>query len=100
MANPDLHVHLARLGKALAAPGRIAILELLAQAPRTVERLATDSGQSTANTSQHLRVLREARLVDAEKNGLYVTYRIASDSVADRKSTRLNSSHIPLSRMP
>jgi|ERR1043166_5399730 rhodanese-related sulfurtransferase/DNA-binding transcriptional ArsR family regulator len=83
MANPDLQFHLARLGKALAASGRIAILELLAQAPRTVERLATDSGQSVANTSQHLRVLREARLVDAEKNGLYVTYRLSSDAVAE-----------------
>ena len=83
MSNPDLDIQLARLGKALAAPGRIAILELLTQAPRTVERLATDSEQSVANTSQHLRVLREARLVDAEKNGLYVTYRLASDAVAD-----------------
>ena len=83
MSNRDLDIQLARLGKALAAPGRIAILELLTQAPRTVERLATDSGQSVANTSQHLRVLREARLVDAEKNGLYVTYRLASDGVGD-----------------
>jgi len=83
MGTPDLYPHLARLGKALAAPGRIAILDLLTQAPRTVERLAADSGQSVANTSQHLRVLREARLVDAEKNGLYVTYCLASDSVAE-----------------
>ncbi len=73
---------LARLGKAMASPGRIALIDLLTQAPRTVERLAADSGQSVANTSQHLRVLREARLVDAEKNGLYVTYRLASDTVA------------------
>jgi rhodanese-related sulfurtransferase/DNA-binding transcriptional ArsR family regulator len=83
MGTSDLYPHLARLGKALAAPGRIAILDLLTQAPRTVERLAADSGQSVANTSQHLRVLREARLVDAEKNGLYVTYRLASDSVGE-----------------
>ncbi len=83
MATSGLHSHLARLGKALGAPGRIAILDLLTQAPRTVERLAADSGQSVANTSQHLRVLREARLVDAEKSGLYVTYRLASDTVGD-----------------
>lgn len=83
MPNADLHIQLARLGKALAAPGRIAILDLLTQSPRTVERLAADSGQSLANTSQHLRVLREARLVDAQKKGLYVTYRLASDAVAE-----------------
>jgi rhodanese-related sulfurtransferase/DNA-binding transcriptional ArsR family regulator len=82
MRDSNLHAHLARLGKALAAPGRITILDLLTQAPRTVERLAADSGQSVANTSQHLRVLREAQLVDAEKSGLYVTYRLAADSVA------------------
>lgn len=78
-----LHQQLARIGHALAAPARIAILELLAQAPRTVERIASDAKLSVANASQHLRVLREARLVEREKRGLFVTYRVAAPQVAE-----------------
>ncbi len=74
---------LARLGKALSAPARVRILELLAQTPRTVERIASDSGQSIANASQHLRVLREARLVEATRNGIHIIYQLASPVVAN-----------------
>lgn len=74
---------LARLGKALGAPARIRILELLAQRPRTVERLAADAGQSIANASQHLRVLREARLVETQRDGVFITYRLASPEVGE-----------------
>ncbi|MCM2316255.1 MAG: metalloregulator ArsR/SmtB family transcription factor [Thermoanaerobaculia bacterium] len=74
---------LARLGKALAAPVRIRILDLLAQRPRTVERLAEAAGQSVANVSQHLRVLREARLVDAVREGVFISYKLASPAVGD-----------------
>jgi len=76
-----LYVQLARLGKAFAAPKRIEMLDALAQGPRTVERLAVATGQTVANASQHLRVLREAQLVESEKRGLFVTYRLASDAV-------------------
>ena len=79
---PLLYEQLSRLGKALAAPVRIEILDLLSQRPRTVERIAAATGQSIANTSQHLQVLRRARLVDAEKQGLHVSYRLAGDEVA------------------
>lgn len=57
------------------------MLDALAQGPRTVERLARATGQTIANASQHLQVLRRARLVESEKDGLYVTYRLASESV-------------------
>ncbi len=77
-----LYEQLARLGKALAAPKRIEMLDVLTQGPRTVERLATATSQSVANASQHLRVLRQAQLVDSEKRGLYVTVRLASEKVA------------------
>jgi rhodanese-related sulfurtransferase len=73
---------LARMGKAVAAPRRLELVDLLAQAPRTVDTLAQLSGMSIANTSQHLQVLRAAGLVEASKDGLFVTYRLASDSVA------------------
>jgi rhodanese-related sulfurtransferase len=59
------------------------ILDLLCQTPRTVEGLARETGLSSANTSQHLQVLRSARLVEAERNGLFVTYRLADEVVCD-----------------
>lgn len=73
---------LARLGKALSSGPRLEILDLLTQGPRTVESVAAQVGQSVANTSHHLRALARASLVEAERDGLYVTYRIAGDEVA------------------
>lgn len=83
MASPKetLYEQLARLGKAFAAPKRIEMLDALAQGPRTVERLASATGQTVANASQHLQVLRQAQLVASEKRGLYVTYRLANEEV-------------------
>jgi rhodanese-related sulfurtransferase len=74
---------LARIGKAVASPRRLELLDLLAQGPRTVEVLAREAGLGVANTSQHLGALRAAELVTAERQGLFVTYRLASDDVAD-----------------
>jgi rhodanese-related sulfurtransferase len=71
----------ARIGKALAAPKRLEILDLLCQGPRTVEALAREAGVSVANASQHLQILRAARLIDGEKKGLYVEYRLADEKV-------------------
>ena len=76
-----LYEQLARLGKAFAAPKRIEMLDTLSQGPRTVERLAAATGQTLANASQHLRILRQAQLVASEKRGLFVTYRLAADAV-------------------
>ncbi|MBI3982019.1 MAG: metalloregulator ArsR/SmtB family transcription factor [Gemmatimonadetes bacterium] len=78
-----MYQQLARIGKALASPRRLELLDLLSQGPYTVERLARLTGQSVANTSQHLQLLRRARLVEAEKRGLYVTYRLPDDRVAE-----------------
>ena len=77
----SIYEQLARLGKAVSAPKRIELLDLLSQAPRTVEALAEQACLSIANTSQHLQVLRGARLVEAEKKGLFVEYRLAGDEV-------------------
>src|SRR6266498_4111678 len=77
-----LYDQMARLAKALAAPKRVELLDVLSQGPRTVERLARETGQTIANASQHLKVLRAARLVEAEKHGLFVTYRLPGDEVA------------------
>lgn len=72
---------LALVGKGIGSPRRQQILDILAQAPRTVEVLAHEADMSIANTSQHLRVLQRARLVESKKRGLYVTYRIADEEV-------------------
>jgi len=77
----NLYEQFARIGKAVSAPKRLELLDLLCQAPRTVEALAEQASISVANASQHLQVLRAARLVDAEKKGLYVEYRLADDDV-------------------
>jgi len=66
------------MGRALASPGRLALLEVLAQGPRTVEPLAREAGLSFANASRHLQVLREAGLVRATREGLHVRYALAA----------------------
>ena len=74
---------LARIGKALASPRRLELLDLLCQAERTVEALAAETKMSVANTSQHLQALQAARLVETTKNGRYVVYRLADALVSD-----------------
>lgn len=76
-----IYDQLARIGKATSAPKRLELLDLLCQGPRTVEALAAQASTSVANASRHLQVLRAARLVDAEKKGLHVEYRLADDEV-------------------
>ena len=76
-----IYEQFSRIGKAISAPKRLELLDLLCQGPRTVEALAEQASISIANASQHLQVLRAARLVDAEKKGLYVEYRLADDEV-------------------
>lgn len=73
----DVFEQFARVGKAVASPKRLELLDILCQGARTVEVLADQAGLSLANASQHLQVLRAARLIEAEKSGLFVTYRLA-----------------------
>ena len=77
-----LYGHFARLGHALASPQRIEFLDLLAQGERTVEALADAAATPVKNTSAHLRVLRQARLVDTRRDGTYVFYRLADVEVS------------------
>ena len=78
-----VYEQLARIGKSVASPQRLELLDLLSQGPRTVENLAQEAHQTVANTSLHLQVLRAARLIEAEKEGVFVRYRIADETVAD-----------------
>ena len=77
----DLFAQFARIGKALSNPNRLEFIEYLAQGERSVESLAQVSGQSIANTSQHLQQLRQAGLVTARKDGQRVFYRLSGDDV-------------------
>ncbi|MGI5817738.1 MAG: ArsR/SmtB family transcription factor [Armatimonadota bacterium] len=77
----EVYEQLARIGKAVSTPTRLQLLHLLCHGKRTVQVLADAAGLSVANASNHLQVLREARLVESKKDGLYVTYQIADESV-------------------
>ena len=89
MRNPNrifkdaIYEQFARIGKAVSSPKRLELLDLLCQGERTVEVLAKETGLTVANASQHLQVLRAARLVEAEKEGLFVTYRLADQAVCE-----------------
>lgn len=76
-----LYAEFATIGKALASAHRLELLDLLGQGERSVDELAQEIGQSLANTSAHLQVLRQARLVEADKRGLNVVYRLAATEV-------------------
>lgn len=76
-----LYAQFARVGHALGSPKRIELLDLLGQGEKTVETLAEQVATPIKNTSAHLRVLRQARLVETRREGTYVYYRLADDDV-------------------
>jgi rhodanese-related sulfurtransferase/DNA-binding transcriptional ArsR family regulator len=77
----QLFEQFARIGKALANPHRLELVDLLAQGERSVEDLAREAAMSVANTSRHLQELRAARLVEVRREGLYGYYRLADERV-------------------
>jgi rhodanese-related sulfurtransferase len=89
MKNPNrrfkdaIYEQFARIGKAVSSPKRLELLDILCQGSRTVEVLANETSLTVANASQHLQVLRTARLVETEKEGLFVTYRLADQDVCE-----------------
>jgi rhodanese-related sulfurtransferase/predicted transcriptional regulator len=76
-----LYAQFARVGRALASDKRLELLDLLAQAPRHVEALAAETEMPVANVSQHLQVLRNAGLVESDRAGTKVLYRLADERV-------------------
>jgi rhodanese-related sulfurtransferase len=71
----------ARIGKAVANPHRLELVDLLAQGERRVEDLAGEASLSIANTSQHLQALRQAGLVETRRAGTSIFYRLADERV-------------------
>jgi rhodanese-related sulfurtransferase len=76
-----LYAEFARVGTALASDKRLELLDLLAQGPRYVDALAAEMEMSVANISQHLQALRNAKLVQSEREGTRVLYRLSDESV-------------------
>ena len=79
----QLFVALAELARALGNPHRLHLIEQLAQGDRSVEALASRTGLSVANASQHLQALRRAGLVEARRDGKHIIYRVAADCVLE-----------------
>ncbi len=92
----QIYSQVARIGKVVGHGHRLELLEYLAQGERTVEALAKLTGLSVANTSQHLRVMRQSGLVEARKDGLYVYYSLADDEIVRLLSSmrKLAESHL------
>lgn len=76
-----LYEQFARIGHALSTPKRLEILDLLGQGERSVEVLAREADLSVPNASQHLKILRSARLVESRRDGSYIFYRLADSAV-------------------
>ncbi len=77
-----VYQHLARIGKALASPVRLRLLDVLDQEERTVEQLSEAAGIPLKNTSAQLQQLRTAHLVTSRKEGQRVYYRVADEGVS------------------
>jgi rhodanese-related sulfurtransferase len=77
----DIYEQFTRIGKAISSPKRLELLDLLCQGERTVEALARAASLSVANTSQHLKKLQASRLIESEKSGSFVIYRVADKAV-------------------
>jgi len=79
---PVVYAQFTRIAKAIAHPARLELLELLAQGPHHIDGLAREAGISLASASQHLQVLRAARLVEATREGSFVVCRLADPKVS------------------
>ena len=78
-----LYEQVSRIGKALASPKRLELVELLCQGEKSVETLAQQADISVKLASAHLKELRAARLVSSRKDGRYVIYRLFDAGVAE-----------------
>ncbi|MBI1844618.1 MAG: metalloregulator ArsR/SmtB family transcription factor [Actinobacteria bacterium] len=83
VAKEALFDRLADVAKALGNGRRAELVDVLAQGERSVEVLASEVGQSMANTSHHLQVLARAGLVASRRDGSHVHYRLSSERVGE-----------------
>ncbi len=76
-----LYEQVARIGKAVSSPKRLELLEILAQGEKTVDALAAEAGIDIKLASAHLKVLKEARLVETQRDGRFIAYRLSGADV-------------------
>lgn len=95
-----IYEQFARLGKALAAPGRLELIDLLVQGERSVDALAKEAQMSVANASQHLQVLLAARLVETRRDAQRIYYRIAGPAVIDLWLALRHTAETQLAELP
>lgn len=78
-----LYEQVARIGKAVSSPNRLELLEILCQGDKSVEQLARATDISVKLASAHLKALKAARLVESQRHGKHIHYRLADPQVAD-----------------
>ena len=76
-----VYQELAKITKALSNPHRLEIIELLAQGEYSVEQIASQTNVSIANASQHLQLLKTSQLVEINRQGNFIYYRLANTNV-------------------
>ncbi|MCC0006683.1 MAG: metalloregulator ArsR/SmtB family transcription factor [Hyphomicrobiaceae bacterium] len=86
----------AAIAKAVAHEHRLELLEALAQGERSVDVLASRTGLSIANASQHLQQMRRAGLIESRREGKYIFYRLSDPAVLEliASLTRIGERHI------
>lgn len=77
----QVYQELSRVTHAISNPKRMELIDVLAQKEYTVEELSNEISMSIASTSQHLQVLKSAKLVETKRNGNFIIYSISDDSV-------------------
>ena len=73
--------HLANVMNAFASPKRLEIIDILSQGEKDVDTLTKETGMNFANTSRHLQILKQAKIVQSRKEGVRVIYSLANDEV-------------------
>ncbi len=99
-AKQRIYEQFARIGKALAAPGRLELIDLLAQGERSVDALAKEAQMSVANASQHLQVLLAAHLVETRREAQRIHYRLAAPAVIELWLALRRTAEIQLAELP
>ncbi|MEK7200049.1 MAG: metalloregulator ArsR/SmtB family transcription factor [Bacteroidota bacterium] len=77
----QVYQELSRVTHAISNPKRMELIDVLSQKSYSVEELSNEITMSMASTSQHLQVLKSAKLVDSYRQGNFIIYSITDDSV-------------------
>lgn len=79
----DLNEYSVKLLKALAHPVRLQIVKRIGREDLCVCHLNESTGFSQSNLSQHLKILKEAGVLDSRKEGLRVYYRLKNKDLLE-----------------